>query len=152
MSNDLDFVQPVTRQLTVDGEVLEITPLIVSEIPRALRAVDPLLSTLLYEFDTLDPARLLSLLGTHGDVIIEVVAICARKPVEWVGKLLPDRLVALALVSFEVNGDFFSRALTAVKAQAPKLAPTVAAKIMAGTWPGLKPSTGSSPQATATAT
>ncbi|MBX3589084.1 MAG: hypothetical protein KF796_20835 [Ramlibacter sp.] len=138
----LEFVSPAERPMTVEGVQLLITPLLVKELPRVIRAVDPLLSTLLIEGDTLDAQRLVSLMGSHGEAIIEAVAICVRRPPEWVGNLLPDRLVALALASLEVNADFFSRALTAAKAQAPKLAPTVAARIMAGSWPGATPSTG----------
>lgn len=137
----LAFLAPVERSLTVDGVSLVITPLVMKEVPQVIRAIDPLLVTLLVEGETLDAPRMVSLLGTHGDAIIQAVAICVRRDVEWVGNLLPDRVVALALASVEVNADFFSRALMAAKAQAPKIAPTLAAKIMAGQWPGQMPST-----------
>lgn len=152
MSDDLDFIAPLERKLTIDGVELTITPLVVEEIAPVIRATSPFISTLLYGVESLDVARLVELLGEHGDAVIEAVAICARREKRWVGKLLLDRLTALALVCVEVNADFFSRALTAAKAQAPKLAPNVAQKIKAGTWLGTKPSSASSPPATATAT
>ena len=141
--DDIQFLEPVTRTLTVDGVALTITPVLMNELPRLVRTVEPLLGTLMYEGATMDVPRLMSLLGAHGDVIAEAVALCVRQPLDWVGARLPDRVAVMAMACIEVNSDFFSRALAAARSQAQRVAPTLAARIMANPWPGQTPSTSS---------
>lgn len=51
----------------------------------------------------------MALMGTHGDAVIDAVAVAIRKPRAWVeGLELPD-LTSLALAAMEVNKDFFTR-------------------------------------------
>lgn len=137
----LEFVTPTAKVLTVEGVIITITPVRTREMPLLVRAIEPLLGTLIYEAESLDVPRMLSLMGQHGEAIEEAVAICTRQDRQWVGDLLPDRTAALALASIEVNADFFSRALRVLVAQAALLAPTVAGKIMAAPWLTTKPST-----------
>ncbi len=142
MKNDeINFVAAEAAHVTIDGVEVIIAPLTVKPLMALIRAVEPFLSTLLYEAQTLDPARVLTLLGTHGDNIIQAVAICTGREVAWIEQLLPDRLVVLVLKAVEVNQDFFTRALPMLKAAAPKVAPTLASKIMAMPWAGQTPST-----------
>jgi hypothetical protein len=142
MAQDIDFIEPTSIELVVDGVRLVISPLLVKELPRVIRALDALIGTLIYEGAGLDAPRLVALLGEHGEAITEAVGVATRQPKDWVEGLLPDRLVAMALAVVEVNSDFFTRLLSQAQSQAPKLAPTLAAKIMAGNFAGLTPSTG----------
>jgi hypothetical protein len=139
---DIDFIEPGRVVLVVDGIRIEVTPLLVKELPRVIRALDALIATLIYEGNSLDAPRLVALMGEHGEAIAEAVAVAVRQPQDWVDNLLPDRLVAMALAVVEVNADFFTRLLSQAQSQAPRLAPTLAAKIMAGNFAGLTPSTG----------
>ena len=140
--DSLEFVSPTAVTLVVDGQTISITPLLVKDLPRVIRATDAILGILLYEADSLDAVRLVSLLGQHGEAITEAVGICIRKDPEWVQNLLPDRLATLAMAAIEVNADFFTRALAGLKGHAPKVAPTLAARIMANPLPSTRPSTG----------
>jgi hypothetical protein len=140
---EIDFVQGEAVEVRVDGTDVTVAPLVVQQWPKALRLIEPIMGTLLYEADTLNLSGVLMLLGVHGEPLIEAVAIFIKQPLEWVGQLLPDRLAALVMIAIEVNGDFFTKAMAAMQAQAPSIAPTLAAKIMANPAisAGLKPST-----------
>lgn len=140
---EIDFVQSEVVEVRVDGTDVTVAPLVVQQWPKALRLIEPMMGTLLYEADMLNVPRVLTLLGQHGEPLIEAVALFVAQPVEWVGRLLPDRLAALVMMAIEVNGDFFTKAMAAMKAQAQNIAPTLAAKIMANPAisAGLKPST-----------
>ena len=138
---ELEFIDPPSRTLVVDGETIVITPLLTKEMPKVVRAIDPALQALIYGAEGLDVPRMIGMLGEHGEAIAEAVAICIRKPREWVDNRLPDRTAVLALAAIEVNQDFFARVEMGLRGQAQAVAPTLAAKIMAKPWPGTTPST-----------
>jgi hypothetical protein len=136
--SDLDILVPAPAVVEIDGELLEITPLRVGELSAMLRAVGPFAEELIGEPD------FLRLLTEHGEAVIEAVAVAARRPKEWVDRLLVDEAIRLATVVFEVNADFFvQRVVPAVQAAAARLNKAPA---------GAMPSSGSSASDTATPT
>jgi hypothetical protein len=85
-------------------------------------------------------SALLTSIAVAGDEWIGLVALCSRRSVilgvdgqadqvfegklhgEWIGGLLPDRAVALAVNCLQVNADFFRRAMPQLRAMAESLA------------------------------
>lgn len=92
---------PIPQQLTLAGEILEITPLRVGELPAFSRAITPISAAFSAEPDWV------RLMSDNGDDLIEVLAIAARRPTHWVGGLALDEGIALAEAIFEANLDFF---------------------------------------------
>lgn len=134
-----EFICPATITINVRGEALEISPLVVRELPPFARAAGPIVGCVQQALAALQvpseqlPEALASVLvdtiGNHGDSLIEAVALGARMPVEKVGELRADELIALAAVVIEVNRDFFGRAAPAIKrgmAQIREKLPTTA--------------------------
>ncbi|MFO1369822.1 MAG: hypothetical protein U1F46_12565 [Marinagarivorans sp.] len=92
---------PIPQQLTLAGETLDITPLRVGELPAFSRAITPISNAFSAEPDWM------RLMSHNGDDLIEVLAIAARRPAQWVGGLALDEGIALAEAIFEANLDFF---------------------------------------------
>lgn len=130
MNHDIDFIGIEPQTVTINDQSVEVTPLVVSELPRMARATSGYLTqiVIMAEAGTLDVMALLDMVGEHGDKLIEAVAIGARRAPEWVGKLHPDRFGVLALMVIEANLDFFSKAVKRLQAAAPQLAPSLAGR------------------------
>lgn len=133
-----EFIQPRQVGLAVDGVEVVISPITVDKLPQLTAQAQPLIDELLLAppevqamllSGTVDgeeqranfAAWLADVVTRHGDRVMQVVAICAEQPVEWVRKLLPDRLIVLLLLSIEVNADFFAQMLPALKGLAGSL-------------------------------
>jgi hypothetical protein len=95
-----------------------LTPIRLGELPRLLAVVRPLASEL-----SADPDWL-ALLGQHGEAMLDLLAITARRERAWVNDLPLDDAVQLAAAVFEVNADFFvGRVVPGIQRSAEKLAP-----------------------------
>jgi len=94
---------PVPETLTIAGEVLDISPLKVGELPRFARAVQPFADKLSAQ------PQWMSLLADDGDALIAALAIASRRPPQWVAELALDEAITLAQAVFEANADFFIR-------------------------------------------
>jgi hypothetical protein len=104
--------------VTLSGGALELTPIRLGELPRLLAVVRPLASEL-----SADPDWL-ALLGQHGEAMLDLLAITARRERAWVNDLPLDDAVQLAAAVFEVNADFFvGRVVPGIQRSAEKLAP-----------------------------
>lgn len=131
MSNDTEFVAPVSKVLTVDGTSVTFTPLTMGEIPPVVRLVEPFLAELIYGADLMDAPKMVAMMGQHGEAVIQAVALAARQPLDWTEKRLPDRVCAMAMCAIEVNADFFSKALPMLEKLLPALAPSLVEKLQA---------------------
>lgn len=129
MNQAIDFVEAPSSVITVDGVEVTVSPLRVKQLPELVRHIEPLLGLLIYDAGALDTARMIALLGDHGEAIIAATAICTGQPKTWVEELLPDRLVVLALLAVEVNANFFTEVLPMLRCVMPELAPGLAQKI-----------------------
>lgn len=110
--------QPVV--LVLAGTTLELTPVRLGELPRFLAAVQPLAAEL-----TGDPDWL-ALLARHGEAVLDLLAVTARRERTWIDALSLDEAVQLAAAVFEVNAGFFvGRVVPAIHATARRLAPTL---------------------------
>ena len=116
MDNALQFVAPLRLVLDIDGTPFEITPVVTAEVPPLIRLCEPFFGVLAAMQGEPDPATITSLVGKYGEAVIKTVALCAHQPEEWVGKLLPDRFVALAVACIQVNADFFAQAAPILRA------------------------------------
>lgn len=127
---DIDFLEVAPRTLVIDGRSVTVAPIQVRNLPALVRTVEPLLAQIIYTGDSMDPVQLAGMIGLHGDAVIEAVALCTGEPVDFIGSLQVDRMIALTMLVVEVNGDFFTRAAQAAKAQAKNIAPTLLQKLM----------------------
>ncbi len=118
--SELDTLMPAPLELTIAGEMLQLTPLRVGQLPAFLRNVEPIVREL--ASPSID---WLSLFGTHGDAVLNAIAIATGKPRDWLDGLTTDAAIELAARVIEVNADFFIRAvlprIEAVTAQISKL-------------------------------
>jgi len=124
---ELTFIDAAVREIVVDGieivvatadmdQILALvshTEFLQGELAAAPGAVRDVIQG--YELDAMEKAAavtwLLGLISRHREAVKAIVAICTKQDLAWVGKLLPDRFVALLLLALEVNADFFSRML-----------------------------------------
>lgn len=104
--------------VTLSGTALELTPIRLGELPRLLAVVRPLAEEI-----TSDPDWM-ALLGRHGDAVLDLLAITARRERAWINDLELADAVQLAAAVFEVNADFFvGRVVPGIQRSAEKLAP-----------------------------
>lgn len=103
--SDLETLVPQPRRVEVAGEVLEITPLVIGELPPVLKAVRPIAETVAEQFK--GAPDWLALFCEHGEALLTVLALASRRSPEWVAKLAMDEAITLAVAVFEVNADFF---------------------------------------------
>lgn len=101
--SDLDVLVPQARLMEMAGQRLNISPLVVGELPAMLKAVRPFAEQLTGEPDWL------ALLCDYGDALLAALALASRQPREWVNALALDDAITLAAAVFEVNADFFVR-------------------------------------------
>ena len=110
-----------------------IEPIKVRDLPRFLRAVEPIAADLA-------AGDIAGALMRHADAVIEATAIGAKVDRAWLEQQTPDVLVDLASKVLEVNADFFVRqVLPRITAAAERLAALQAASGSGGT-SGLPPS------------
>ena len=92
---------PVPVDIRVAEQTIALTPLVLGELPAFAKAIQPFTSDLAIEPDWL------RLLGSHGEAMIDAMAIASRQPREWIAGLALDEAILLAQTLFEVNADFF---------------------------------------------
>lgn len=107
-SVDLSALPPVPTTIVVGGETLDITPIVVGELPAFAKALQPVATHISESTDWL------ALFASHGDDLIDAISIASRRPREWVAGLDLDEAMRLAQAVFEVNADFFIRRLMPV--------------------------------------
>lgn len=159
----ISFTEQLVRELDVDGTDVVVKTADVGQILQLIAHTEPLHTELAaapaalvvaFEvgFELLDDAEKISLtswlwgvVARHTKAVRSIVAVCACQPEEFVNKLLPDRLIALLLLSLEVNFDFFTQMLQQLRALAQSLVlPGIAAPAQpAAPSTGLQPSSSS---------
>ncbi len=128
----------VAEALNIGGDIIELTPLRIGELPALAKVIRPLAARL-----TLEPDWL-ALLSEEGELLLTVLAIVSRRPRKWVDQLALDDAIQLAQALFEANADFF------VQKVVPAL--TRLAGHLNRHLPGPMSSSASSPTATVTPT
>lgn len=136
--SDTAFIEPLRITRVIDGITVEIWPLQVGMLPKLLGLVEPLTAELAAlvgggtidritdgQADADDVAELVSLLASHGDALLDAVALLARADRDWVRGLLPDRAVSLTADVIKVNADFFRQTIQRVRDSGESLADLV---------------------------
>lgn len=140
----MDHPQPfaalptVTEHLTIAGELIEIAPVRIGELPALAKIIRPIAARL-----TLEPDWL-ALLTEEGERVLTLLAILARRPRQWIDQLALDEALLLVQALVEANADFF------VQRVVPEL--TRLASHLNRHLPGPIPSSTSSPTDTVTTT
>ena len=117
--NDLNTLFPQPLEITVGGELLELTPIRLGEVPSLARILAPLVG----KFGQGEPDWL-ELLGQHGGSLLSALAIASRRPREWIDGLAVDEAIQLAAALLEVNADFFVRRVLPAIESAAALIPS----------------------------
>lgn len=139
MNTDTFAALPVVAEnLQIAGEIIEISPLRIGELPALAKVVRPIAARLTAEPDWL------TLLSDEGELVLTLLAIISRRPRKWVDQLALDEALQLAQALFEANADFF------VQRVVPEL--TRLAGHLSRHLPGPMSSSASSPTATVTTT
>lgn len=102
----LAALPPLSSSIEIAGEILELSPLRVGELPTFVRAIRPFAQHLGAEVDCL------ALFGERGDDVLLALAVAIRRPRAWVADLPLDAAIRLAEAVFEVNADFFIHQVT----------------------------------------
>ena len=97
----LTVLPPVPVEIRVAEQTIALTPLVLGELPAFAKAIQPFPADLAIEPDWL------RLLGSHGEAMIDAMAIASRQSREWIAGLALDEAIFLAQALFEVNADFF---------------------------------------------
>lgn len=130
---------PLPVSIEIRGEVLDLMPLRVGELPAFVRAIRPFAERLTTAIDWL------GICADHGEALLEALALASRRPRLWIEGLDLDEAIRLAEALLEVNADFFVRR---VSPEIDRVASRLAARTHAIV--GRMPSSASSPPATAT--
>ncbi len=124
MSDELEVLEPTGSSVTYRGEVLEVRPLEVGQIPKLVRAAKGAVNVV-FAMDQLPDTNdlgfidlLMDLAGNHGEELYQGVGICVGKDPAWIAGGQLDEFVLLATAVFEVNRDFFVRRLVPLLAAA----------------------------------
>lgn len=116
----LDAIAPIEQVLQIEGNPVRIRPLTIGQLPAFSRAIGPAVPALQSMFATLaDPTDGAAWVGTDeilaalesSESIIEAVRVAAGLDREFLDRQGLDVLVKLAGAVFQVNADFFGRAL-----------------------------------------
>ena len=125
MADDLDVIDPAPRRARFRGEMLELKPLRLGDLPAFSRLVRPVIAEFVGgqhpQWADNDDLMIIELTELHGEAILEAAAIATGRPVEWISAVENTaELLDLAHEIVEVNRDFFIRAMMAeMRAQAP---------------------------------
>lgn len=120
--SELDVLDPAATTVTYRGELLEIRPLTIGQLPKVVRLARPIIEQLFGAGDAEgdaaadDVAVLLEVIAEHGEKVIEVAAVVTGRPLAWLSGGDPAEAIELARAIYSVNRDFFDRRL------APQLA------------------------------
>lgn len=129
-----EFIAPVTITFPVDGEDVTLSVANVGQLGRMLEVLSPMLGDLVDLGPELldrmvsasgpthtDVLELLELLSTKREVPLQLMAIGTGWPADKVERLLPDRFAYIFAVIFQLNADFFARALSVLQAAGRKI-------------------------------
>lgn len=112
MNDDINAVSTSPTKLSKWGE---ITPLKVREIPSFSRAISPIAGQVFEIFKSgIKPADLVNLVGEHGELVIQAVAIASRLEQSVLDDMEIDEFIELTVLVLEVNVDFFIHRLMPV--------------------------------------
>lgn len=96
----LDTYFPEPRRLLIAGKQVSIAEVKPKLLPPFLRAIGPALAPLA-------AGNLIDAFGTHGERVIEAVAIATGESAEWLGDLALDDFILIFGEVAEVNTRFF---------------------------------------------
>lgn len=114
----LEVLAPTATPVVVGGRALTITPLRVKQFPAVVRALRPVLGSLLAAGENIDEGVLLDLYCEHADRVNEAVAVMCGLSVTEIEELEVADALALIAQCLGANRDFFTRTLPGLFARA----------------------------------
>jgi hypothetical protein len=126
--SDLAVIEPPTVTAYLSGGKVDVTPLVLGELPAMLRAVQPFAAALMAE-----SPDYVGLFAAHGDGVLDMLAIATRSERDAIGLMQIDDGVLLLQAIIEVNRDFFiQRVLPRLKELASAKQVAAGASLSAG--------------------
>lgn len=124
MSESLEVLFPTGKDVTVGDETITIKPFKAGQLPRVMKAAQPIYQTLAVAFATekTQGELIVMLLGDGGEHLLDIAAISCNKPRSWIDDLDADKLIELIGVVVEINASFFVRKVAPAISQAMKAA------------------------------
>jgi len=106
---DLTQIFPVPQQLTINGQVISITPFKLGEIPKVFKVIDPITKLILSALTSSENQMesLAKIMVQGGENILDLLALGTRQPRTWIDDLETDQGVQLLIKVLEVNSSFF---------------------------------------------
>lgn len=118
----LDVIEGEARALKIGGELIDLRPLTVGQLPAFARAVRPIVSSL--GGADITPETIIELLADHGDSIIDAVHVATRIPADRIRQLGLDEMLTVVSEVISVNRDFLTGRLpAAMQAAASRIVP-----------------------------
>lgn len=117
--DELAVIEPPEARVTIAGVDLAVTPLTIGQLPAITRLMRPVLADMQQTLERLLSGDLnagLALIDSHGEAILQAVAVATRRDLDWVEALPVDQALRLIGAVVEVNSDFFQRAVLPVLA------------------------------------
>lgn len=102
MMDDLEALIPPTRDVTVGGRTITVTPLRLRQLPGFTKAMQPFAPALLAE-------KWLAVASDHADELADALAIATGEPRDFIADLTLDDVIKLAREVVVMNADFFAR-------------------------------------------
>ena len=110
MNNDiqeLEQLQPISANVVVNNETIEIKPLRFRQLLQALKYLSKMIEDVNpYEDKEI---QMFKLFGNHPEEIVGLMSLATGKPIEWFDEIGTEDGIAIALEAFKVNKDFFSQ-------------------------------------------
>ena len=109
MSQELNTLLPLGKELKIRDENLTIKPFKLGELPKVFKAIDPISKAL---FDSISKSgnqveMITGLVANGGENLIDLMVIGSKKSREWVEDLELDEGIELFGAILEVNASFF---------------------------------------------
>ena len=125
--SELETLIPQPVPVEIAGETLLLTPVVIGEIPKLLKAITPFTGALISDPDWI------GLLSEHGEAVLDALAICSRKPRPWIDALTLDEAVRLFQAVFEATADIFVQRVAPAIQQASQVITEQVAHVSAQT-------------------
>jgi hypothetical protein len=136
--DDLNVMDPPTREVGYRGVALTVKPLTIGQVPKFTRAIRPMFAALAGVVASapsgddaggggeplMDVEGLLTIVADHGEAAIEAVAVATNKTPAFICEGSPLEFLELARAVLEVNADFFAKAAAQVVTSGPGPTPS----------------------------
>lgn len=103
MTTDVQKIFP-GKEITVAGEQIQVMPIKLGQLPKAMALM---LKVGTAVSSASGPEDIGVIIAEGGDELLDLIAVCVKKPRAWVDDLYPDDAAELISTFLEINKGFF---------------------------------------------